>query len=130
MGHVGITGAGFKNISTITCTLKGYPVLQMFDAAGHPIPTHVIRGTSYTVQSIPEKAVILAPGTEAMFDLGYSNGTGYGTASCPTSAQVEITPPSAGWSIKVSWQIQPYGGDSIPQLRCGEITVSPVYAAP
>ena len=130
MGHVGITGAGFKNVSTTTCTLKGYPDLQMLDAVGHPIQTQVIHGTSYTVQSMPEDVVTLAPGAEAMFDLGYDNGTGYGTASCPDSAQVDITPPNSNEPIRVSWQLQPYGGGTIPQLQCGEITVSPVYASP
>ena len=127
MGHFGIDSSAFRNISTTSCTLKGYPNLQMFDDAGKPIPTYVIDGTSYTVQAQPEDVVILLPGKQAMFDLGYDNSTGYGNAICPTSSRVEITPPGSSEPIIVSWKFQPYGGGTIPKLRCGEITVSPVY---
>jgi hypothetical protein len=118
----------FKNTSSTECSLYGYPGLQMLDAAGQPFPTEVIRGTSATVPSVPENVVTLAPSAEASFDLGYADGTGYGSASCPTSPRVEITPPNADQSITVAWQIQPYGGGTIAQLQCGQITVSPVYA--
>jgi photosystem II stability/assembly factor-like uncharacterized protein len=127
MGHVGSV-VSFKNISNATCTLDGYPGLKMLDEAGHPIPTEVTDGIAYTVPSIPEQTVTLAPEAVASFELGFSDSTGYGTASCPTSAKVEITPSSSDQPITVSWQIQPYGGRSIQQLHCGEVTVSPVYA--
>lgn len=127
MGHFGLDSSAFKNISTTACTLKGYPKLQMLDDAGKEIATHVIDGTSYTVQAQPEDVVTLLPGNQAKFDLGYDNSTGYGNAVCPTSAQVEITPPGSSQPITVPWKFQPYGGGSIPKLRCGEITVSPVY---
>lgn len=127
MGHFGIDSSAFKNISNTTCTLKGYPNFQMLGDAGKHIATHVIDGTSYTVQVQPEDVVILDPGNQANFDLGFDNSTGYGNAICPTSAQVEITPPGSIQPIVVPWKFQPYGGGTIPKLRCGEITVSPVY---
>lgn len=127
MGHVGSV-VSFKNISNATCTLDGYPGLKMLDGAGHPIPTEVTDGTSYTVPSIPEQIVTLVPDAVASFELGFSDSTGYGTASCSTSAKVEITPPSSDRPITVSWHIQPYGGSTIQQLHCGEVIVSPVYA--
>jgi uncharacterized protein DUF4232 len=126
-GSVG-TVVSFKNTSGTACSLYGYPGLQMLDATGKPIPTEVIRGTSTTVPSVPEAIVSVAPGAEASFDLGYADGTGFGSASCPTSTEVEFTPPNATQQITVPWQIQPYGGGSIAQLQCGQITVSPVYA--
>ena len=127
MGHIGQV-VSFENVSTKTCTLKGYPGVEMLDAAGHPIRTEVTDGPSYTVASLPERAVTLTPGSKASFDLGYSDATGYGTAVCPTSAQVKITPPNASQPITVSWRIQPYGGSTIAQLQCGQIAVSPVYS--
>lgn len=129
LGHIGITGTGFKNVSTSTCKLKGYPKLQMFDATVHAIPTHVTDGTSYTVQLTPVTVVVLAPGQDAVFDLGYDDQTGYGMAYCPESTQVDVMPPNTDKPIKVSWNLGPYGGGSIQHLRCGEITVSPVYKA-
>lgn len=127
MGHFGLDSSAFKNISKSTCTLQGFPNFQMFDGSGKPILTHVIVGTSYTVQYKSEDIVTLLPGNEAMFDLGFDNATGYGGAVCPTSATVEITPPGANQPITVSWKFQPYGGGTIANLRCGEITTSPVY---
>ena len=127
MGHVGQV-VSFKNISTTTCTLKGYPGLRMFDAAGQLIPTEVTDGPSYIVPALPDKVVVLTAGSEASFDVGYSDATGYGTAECPTSSQVAVTPPDASQPITVSWRIQPYGGSTIEKLQCGQIAVSPVYS--
>jgi len=126
-GHVGRL-VSFRNTSATTCTLLGYPGMQMLDAAGHPIRTQVLRGTAITVPSVPERVVTLTPGALASFDLGYDDATGYGNDRCPTSARVEITPPNDFRSITISWRIQPYGGGSVTHLRCGQITVSPVYA--
>ena len=129
MGHIGITAAGFKNISKSACTLRGYPSLQMLDSNGRRIATHMRRGASASVPFIAIKVVMLRPGGVAKFDLGYANQTGYGSASCPTSARVTITPPNNLKLINARWHLQPYGGSTIAKLRCGEITVSPVYTA-
>lgn len=128
MGTIGVTGMAFKNISMNTCTLKGYPILQMLDSTGHSIPTYVSHGNSFGVPAAPAKVVTLSPGLVAKFDMTYHDQTGYGTAICPTSTQVEITPPGVNKPITFSWKIQPYGGSTIQKLQCGDITVSPVYA--
>jgi hypothetical protein len=127
MGHIGQV-VSFKNVSAATCTLKGYPSVEMLDAAGRPIPTEVTDGPSYTVPVLPEKAVVITGGAEASFEVGYTDATGYGTAVCPTSAKVAVTPPDASRAITVSWRIQPYGGSTIQKLQCGQIALSPVYA--
>lgn len=129
MGNVGDDGIAFKNVSTSACRLKGFPNIQLLDVAGNPIVTHLNKGTSYTVQATPEKLVTLLPNDEALFDLGYTDATGYGTEKCPTAFQEAITPPGSTKSIIVAWEMTVFGGD-IPHLRCGEITVSPVYASP
>ena len=126
-GSVGYTN-DFKNISATTCTLYGYPGLQMLNSSGQPIATDVIRGTSVTVPSVPEKLITLVPGARADFDMGFASATGYGNAKCPTSARVEFTAPNDFQSLTVALAIQPYGGPSTAQLHCGQITVSPVYA--
>lgn len=127
LGHVG-QAVSFRNTSATSCTLYGYPGLQMLDAAGHPIRTQVLRGAAYTVPTMPERTVTLRPEAWASFDVGYDDATGYANDKCPTSARVEITPPNAYRPITVAWRIQPYGGGSIRHLRCGQITVSPVYS--
>jgi len=127
LGHIG-QEVHFKNISPMSCTLVGYPGLQMLNAAGHPIRTQVLRGIAYTVPTVPKRLVMLAPGGEASFDLGYDDSTGYDSKKCPVSSRVEITPPDDYRPIMVSWRIQPYGGGSTTHLRCGQITVSPVFS--
>jgi Protein of unknown function (DUF4232) len=127
-GSVGYTN-DFENVSTATCTLYGYPGLQMLNASGQPIPTDVIRATSVTVPYVPERLVTLAPGARADFDMGFAASTGYGSAQCPTSARVEFTAPNDFQSLTVTLAIRPYGGGDIAQLHCGEIHVSPVYGA-
>jgi hypothetical protein len=117
----------FTNVSHHRCTLHGYPGLQMLNAAGRPIVTDVHRGSSVTVSARPVGLVTLAPGGKASFELGYADATGFGSETCPTSTRIEITPPNDYRPLTIAWRIQPFGGD-IPHLRCGEITVSPVYA--
>ncbi len=127
MGHIGQV-VSFKNVSTKSCALTGYPSVEMLGVARRPIPTEVTDGPSYIVPALPERTVTLAVGAEASFDVGYSDATGYGTAVCPTSAWVAVTPPDASQAITVPWRIQPYGGSTIAKLQCGQIAVSPVYA--
>jgi hypothetical protein len=126
LGHIGVV-VHFTNRSRSTCQLAGYPGLQMLDAAGRPIPTYVQRGIAYTVPKVAERVVKLSPGAVASFDLGYDDSTGFGDEKCPTSTRVEITAPNDYRPLEIAWKIQPYGGD-IPHLKCGEITVSPVFA--
>jgi hypothetical protein len=125
-GSIGQT-VHFTNTSDRSCTLSGYPGLQMLNGAGRPIATEVHRGASVTVPSRPVSLVTLAPGGEASFDLGYADATGFGNEQCPTSARVQITPPNDYGHLTISWRLQPYGGD-IPHLECGLIDVSPVFA--
>lgn len=126
VGHVGQV-VTFKNHSSARCTLYGYPGLQMLNAARRELATDVLRGIAYTVPAVPRRVVTLAPGAEASFDVGYDDATGYGFEHCPTSSSVEITPPGAYDPITVAWRIQPFGG-STTHLRCGQITVSAVFA--
>lgn len=128
LGHIGVK-VRFVNVSAGACTLYGYPGLQMLDGADHALPTEVHRGVAYTVPNVVERLVTLRPRGSAAFDAGWDDSTGYGSKKCPTSTRVLVTPPNAYRSIRVVWRIQPYGGGTIQHLRCGQITVSPVFAA-
>ncbi len=112
----------FLNTSSAACTLYGYPGMLMFDSAGQPLPTHVSRSANFA-----EGTLTLLPGAEASFMAHWPDQTGYNNEICPTSSTVEITPPNAFHGDFVRWQITPYGG-TIQDLRCGEISVSPVFA--
>ena len=128
MGAVGVTGIAFKNVSATPCTLMGYPTVQMISATSKSIPTFITHEPS--LMGIPRsiKLLNLAPESLAKFDIFYEARTGYGSAICPTSTQVDFTPPGSTTPLVLPWKIQPYGGATIAALHCGEIKVSPVYA--
>lgn len=136
----GLNGAGagselsefaFINIGSQTCALYGYPTVQMLGANGSPIST-LDQPAQPGVDSVSPGLVVLSPGGRAYFGLFYPNSTGYsGAPSCPTSAELQFTPPGLASSLKLSGagaQITPYGGD-VENLQCGEIQVTPVTAA-
>jgi hypothetical protein len=127
MGSVG-AAAVFTNVSHARCSLEGYPTLQMLGPAGHRIATLLHRRPSITVPRLRVRTVTLSPGASASFYLGFADATGYGSATCPRSARIEVTPPDRTDPIIVAWRLQPYGGATIANLRCGEITVSPIVA--
>jgi Protein of unknown function (DUF4232) len=127
IGSRGVTGMSFVNTSAKSCTLEGYPDLQMFDSSGKAVPTHVMHFGSFARPTATASLITLAPGAQAKFDLLYEAQTGYGNAYCPTSSKVAFTPPGSKVALTLDWKIQPYGGGSIQKLRCGEIKVSPLY---
>jgi hypothetical protein len=118
---------GFKNVSTLPCTLKGYPQVQMVDAMGKSLPTFVTNSPSLMGINVTDQLIAIDPGETAIFNFMYEAGTGYGNAQCPTSSVVQFIPPGATKSLSLRWAIQPYGGATIATLKCGEIRVSPVY---
>ncbi|MHB1486541.1 MAG: DUF4232 domain-containing protein [Acidimicrobiales bacterium] len=131
-GSVGYTYV-LTNTSSSLCTLEAYPGLQMLNAANQPIPTHVSRGKgASTVPPEPVNLVSLAPGGKAWFALGFADQTGYGSAQCPRSTSLEVTPPNAYGHLSITGtggQLQPFGGTA-QAVQCGDITVSPVLSKP
>jgi len=112
------------NTGSTTCTLYGYPGLQLLGASGQKLATEVIRtpGTAVTVK--------LAHDASAAFSLKYADSTGYGSESCPSSASLEITPPNAYHSLTLTGSagvIDAFGGTT-QALKCGTLNVEPVAA--
>ncbi|MGP8058683.1 MAG: DUF4232 domain-containing protein [Acidimicrobiales bacterium] len=107
-----------------TCTMNGYPGMQLLDASGASLPTNVVRGGGVDflnpAASQPPSLVTLATGQQASFSLSYEDVPVGSETSCPTSAKAEVTPPNDTASAVVAFQASPCGG--------GTIHVSPVYA--
>lgn len=125
-----------------SCSLYGYPGMQLLDNNGQPLPTHVIReaptstkvalndGQTITT-SATEDAVTLPPGGKAWFIMHYANRTGYASDHCPTSSFLEVTPPNDFRHVTLvglGGQLNAYGG-TVQKLQCGTIFVQPVSAA-
>ncbi len=114
------------NTGSTTCTLYGYPGLQLLSSSGAKLTTTVLRTPA------TEATVKLTHGASAQFSIEFAAQTGYGNASCPISGQLEITPPNAYHSLTLTGPagtLQPYGGTT-GNLRCGIIHVQPVAASP
>ena len=116
-GHI-LTRIILQNTSPDTCYLEGYPGMLMLDTQGDPLPTQVHRGGAnsfFPILSVPPQLVFLPSGAQASFDVGYAH-IPTGAQVCPTSAQVEITPPDDFDQLVVNAQI----------MACGDLWVSPV----
>src|SRR5215469_5362287 len=92
-----------QNTSQQTCTLEGYPGVQLLDANQQPMPITVLQQTSaylYNTQSV--QLVTLAPGTSGYFILEWSAGP----SSCGGAASVLVTPPGDQTSLQIASMIQ------------------------
>ena len=127
LGHAAVQFT-FRNTSGASCTLFGFPGLQLLDARGASLPTYVNWGHDYIVQPETPTLVTLPPDGEASFLLGYTDDPGRFGLTCPISTQVAITPPNETRSLVIPFQFA--GADPDPvtgRLKCGAFAVSPVY---
>lgn len=116
------TTFGFRNTSNSSCTLSGFPGAEMLDSSGKPLATQTtVRGGNYSFTNFPAARVTLAPGTTAYFNLGYSDVPTGNETSCPSSAELEVTPPNDYTQLTVAFQAT--------ACNHGTLVVSPVFAA-
>ncbi|HUY40368.1 MAG TPA: DUF4232 domain-containing protein [Candidatus Dormibacteraeota bacterium] len=112
------------NQAGTTCTLFGYPGMQLLDGSGNNLPTNVVRGggPQFGVPGADQAptTVVLAPQQTAAFSLSYSDVPVGTETTCPTSTNALITPPGDFVPATVALAVAPCGG--------GTIHVSPVYA--
>jgi hypothetical protein len=94
------------NVTRRTCTLVGYPGMQLLGPTNLPLPTHVVRDRSRT----PHR-VTLHPGASARSSLRFRGiagpGEPQGGACEPTPARVEVTPPDATRHLVLPWRLGP-----------------------
>jgi len=92
----------FTNVSKATCTVRGYPALQLYGKRGRPIPTHVKRD----LRPRP-RTVTLKPGASATFRTSYND---VAVPRCPVSSVIQITPPHAAASLFIPAVLTPCRG--------------------
>lgn len=124
-GTAGMTEMSIEmvNISSTTCTMNGYPGMQLLSASGSALATSVVRGggPSYSAAAAnqPPGTVTLAPHQTAAFSFSYQNIPVGTSPACPLSSKALVTPPNDTTSDTVAMQIAPCGN--------GMLNVSPVY---
>ncbi len=113
------------NTGTITCTLVGYPGMQLYDASGAAIPTTVVRGQqtfAVAAANQPVNLVTLSPGQAGAYTLHYEDVPVGAETSCPISSTAQVTPPNDVDTVPVDLRIAPCNN--------GTVHVSPVYPSP
>jgi Domain of unknown function (DUF4232) len=136
-GQTGTAGGniaefGFVNKGVRVCSLKGFPKLQMLDAAGQPIATTDTPNKGAGAPDYPPKLVVLPPRKRAYFLVNYPVFTGTGSTSCPTATKLALTPPGSSSALVLGGSgaaIQPFAGNDT-SLGCGLVYVSAVSAKP
>jgi hypothetical protein len=111
---------GFKNTSSATCPLYGYPGIQLFDAAGTEIPTITDRGGGLSFDNFPPANIEVGPQESAYFNLGYSDVPTAGESSCPVATALQAIAPNMSVGLKVS-------GLDLQVCNNATVTVSPVF---
>jgi len=99
----GATGSRFgplvlKNRSSHTCTLFGYIGGRLYDAAGRPLPTGIVRDHSQ-----PRHTVVVPPGWSAFADLHWLAIPPGSARSCPQPRSFAVTPPDERTQLRVRW---------------------------
>ena len=110
---------GFRNTSSATCTLVGYPGLQLIDSSGHDIATTTVRGGSYSFTDFAPANVSVGPSATAYFNVAYSGIPTAGESSCPTAAVLQAIAPNTTTALVVR--------GSYNVCDHGTLTVSPVF---
>src|SRR5664280_1075661 len=114
-----------RNHSDATCTLYGYPGLQLLDAARQALATQVDRGGSDgSALSGPPTMVTLAPRQVAHVQFKYSDvptGPDAGATQCPRSTYLEVTPPDETDFLLLSTDIGTGGDIAVLELHMGHL---------
>jgi hypothetical protein len=113
------TTVALNYTGSASCTLAGYPGMQMLASSGASLPTVVVRKGTYPFTAMAPATVALGPGQSAYFNIGYSDVPTGSETSCPTSASVQVTPPNALDHLVLTAALGP--------CNAGTLVVSPVF---
>ena len=126
----------FRSTATVPCRLQGYVGLQLLDAAGSPLETHVIRDPAATVGP-----VTLTPGSATLGQghAGHGRFLVEWVANCDITGthyvpenpvSIQVTPPDETSQLKINAR----GLDGSPMSVCpgqerpGTLHTKPVEA--
>jgi hypothetical protein len=113
-----------QNMSTSTCTLEGYPAVQMLLATHQPTPTQETQSpNSYFFSSAVQiQTVSLQPGAKSYFVISWR--AGQCTQPAVIGIYIQVTPPADTGTLTASTSAGSDGGID----ACGAIYVSPISA--
>ncbi|MGZ4386603.1 MAG: DUF4232 domain-containing protein [Gaiellaceae bacterium] len=103
----------FRNRGSSTCTLRGFPSLQML-AGSRRLATHVRHGGLAVLNRRP-RTVTLRSKARASLLVAYSDVPVGGQRSCPRSDALLVRPAAASSSIRVSVPLEACGGGRLSE---------------
>ena len=112
----------FTNVSSMPCSLLGFPSLRLFDTAGNPLAVKVEQAsTAYLWNGVVINKVQLEPGGAAYFETETSDAPDVSGDVCLKAASVIVYAPGSSAGITVTPHYS-YG-------TCdGAVDVSPIVA--
>ncbi len=125
MGGENLILYAFKNITSNSCTLRGYPLYELLSKAGKLRP----RGRAINSRQLPgdeammpARVVTIAPVEEASFRVHYnSGGAGYVGKPCPVSRRVRIVAPGTTRAFILKEDISSCSNVEISAVRSGPV---------
>lgn len=115
-----IVTAILRNTGAKTCSVRGYPALQLLAANGKPLPTRVTHGGLAPLDR-PVQTVVLRPGKSATVRISYSDVIRGSEARCPTARTLLVKPIGAGTAVRI-------GSAAIGACDHGHLRESPLLA--
>jgi hypothetical protein len=120
MSHYGLEIV-LRNVSSTTCSLRGYPGVELLDATGHPLSPAPRRGSSYIVQDKGPQTVVLAPGATAWFQIGGDDYDNVHQKRCPESAAIGVFAPNTRQQLVVRERFPACSGVTFSAVEAGRI---------
>jgi hypothetical protein len=100
----------FYNQGLASCRIGGYPNVSLLDKNGNPVASVTVDrisqsalsakltpGSVETVSAQPQAQLVIAPRSEAWFQMGWSTGEG-----CPQIARISISAPGSSETFTVN----------------------------
>jgi cytoskeletal protein RodZ len=114
-----------QNTSASTCTLDGYPDVQMLLATNQPTPTQEMQvtGSYFFASPVQIQTVSLQPGAKAYFVISWVAGQ-CAQPAVTAGIYIQVTPPGDTGTLTASTSAGADGGID----ACGTIRVSPISA--
>jgi hypothetical protein len=111
------------NHSSRTCSLIGYPGVQLVDARGRALPTHAEWAPAGFLGSQPKHVIELRPGANAYFAIEWAE-IPTGSQACPVASAVRIIPPNTYRSLRVQTTGRVCGGNlSVSVVQSTPLTI-------
>jgi hypothetical protein len=109
----------FRNVASITCSLRGWPRVMIRTTTGEPVPARISNARFGNLAPVPDSRVVLRPGQSAVVTATSPTAS----RGCVTSWMLKLTLPGTDRPVTVR---QPAG--FFAACVGGQLQLSPFYA--